>query len=257
MDKIKNKNAGTHIILIAISIIFLSPILVVFYKSFLVDGRFSFAQYNELLLLTPNYFRWFWNSFGSTFCILIFNIPVSLLAGFAFSQYKEKWLKWVFMTYIVLMLMPFQATMVPQYITIKTLNLLNTAGAIILPNIFATFGAFLMCQSMKSIPKEIIEAGSIDGLSEFKLFSKLAVPLSVPTTIALTILVFIDGWSMVEQPTIFLQKMHLFPLSVTLNASVFPTVVFAASIIFSVLPLLIYLKWYDKLVAGIAVGAVK
>ena len=259
------KKALIHIIAMVVSVICVLPLIVTLLHSFFPFGSlsqvskdgFTFDQYSEILLLAPEFFGWFWNSFRSTFLILLFNIPISLMAGFAFSQYKLRWLKWVFMLYIILMLMPFQATMVPQYITLKSLDLLNSPWAIIIPNIFATFGAFLISQSMKSIPKEIFEAGRLDGLSEFKLFTKIAVPVSTPTTVALIILIFIDNWSMVEQPTIFLQKVHLFPLSITLTTSVFPTVVFAGSIIFSILPLLIYLKGYDKLVNGITLGAIK
>lgn len=257
IDSKPKKKILMHMVAIIVSIIFILPIIVVFLYSILDNNSFSFKQYSELLLLTADYFRWFWNSFESTCFILIFNIPISLMAGFSFSQYKAKWLKWIFMIYILLMLMPFQATMIPQYITIKALHLLNTPYAIILPNIFVTFGAFLMSQSMKSIPREVMEAGRIDGLSEIQLFTRIATPLSSPTIAALVILVFIDSWSMVEQPTIFLQKAYLFPLSVTLNTSTFPTVVFAGSIIFSILPLLIYLKGYDKLVNGITLGVVK
>ena len=254
-----------HGVAIITALCCLAPTILVLAYSFFPNGSlnvmlgtgFTTKQFSEILLLTPEYFGWFWNSFGTTICILAINVPISLMAGYAFSQYHLPWLKWVFMLYIVLMLMPFQATLVPQYITLNTLNLLNSHWAIILPNAFGTFGAFLMSQSMSSIPKEVIEAGKIDGLREFSIFTRIIIPLSYATITALMILVFIDSWSMVEQPTIFLKSTELFPLSISLTKQRLPTTVFAGSVVFSILPFLIYLRGYDRLVDGISLGSMK
>ncbi len=254
------KKIPLHLVAVFVVIISISPLIIVFHRSILTgfnENRLSFSLYLELLLLTPEYFNWFWNSFSYTFFILIFNVPLSLLAGFAFSRYKNKWIKAVFTLYIILMLMPFQATIVPQYLTLQTLNLMNTPFAIILPNIFGTFGAFLMSQSMKSIPNDIFEAARLDGVSEFSLFLKIAVPLSKSAISALVILLFIDSWSMVEQPTIFLQDPELYPLSMTLTKSMFGEIVFVASVIFSIFPVLIYIRENKKLISGMSLVAVK
>src|SRR5690606_1142775 len=119
----------------------------------------------------------FWNSVIYTFVIIGINIPLSLLAAYGFSRFEFKGKGFLYWLYIVLMLMPFQATMVAQYLTLKALSIIDSPKAVILPNIFSTFGAFLITQYMRGMNKEIYDAGKIDGLSEFKLFLKIVMPL--------------------------------------------------------------------------------
>ncbi len=219
-------------------------------------GDFDLQQYGRALLQTERFFRGFWNSVIYTVVIIAINIPVSLLAAYGFTQFSFRGRDGVFWAYIVLMLMPFQATIVPQYLTLRALNILDTPQAVILPNAFSTFGTFLIAQYMRGIDKEIFDAARIDGHNELSLMLKIAMPLCRPILFALTTLLFINYWSMVEQPLIFLTNQQLLPLSVLLSGTgIFKKIAFACGIIFTILPLLLYFLSYEDLIQGIALSS--
>lgn len=220
------------------------------------NGGFSLIQYGKVLFQTEDFFRGFWNSAIYIFIIIGINIPLSLLGAYGFSRFEFKGKGFLYWLYIVLMLMPFQATMVPQYLTLKALNIIDSPSAVILPNIFSTFGTFLMVQYMRRMDKEIYDAGRIDGLSEFKLFLKIVMPLCRSIISALTVLLFVNYWSMVEQPLVFISDKYYMPLSVTLNATgEFREISFAAGTVFSILPLLLYQFSYEDLTQGISLSS--
>lgn len=251
------KKAFKNVLIYLISIICLLPMLIMIVNSFKnYDGGFSLTQYGRILFQTEDFFIGFWNSVIYNFMIIGINIPLSLLAAYGFSRFEFKGKGFLYWLYIVLMLMPFQATMVAQYLTLKTLDIINSPNAVILPNIFSTFGTFLMVQYMKGMNKEIYDAGRIDGLSEFKLFLKIVMPLCRSIIFALTVLLFINYWSMVEQPLVFIKDKYYMPLSVTLNATGgFIEIAFASGVIFSILPLLLYQLSYEDLKQGISLSA--
>jgi len=213
-------------------------------------------QYGRALFQTEKFMRGFWNSVIYTVVIIAINLPVSLLAAYGFTQFNFRGRDTIFWAYIVLMLMPFQATIVPQYLTLKALNILDTPRAVILPNAFSTFGTFLIAQYMRGMDKEIFEAGRIDGHSELRLMLNIAMPVCRPLLSALTVLLFINYWSMVEQPLIFITNQQLLPLSVLLGGTdLFRKITYACGILFTILPLLLYLLSYEDLLQGIALSS--
>jgi len=246
-----------NILIYFISTICLLPMIIMIINSFTdYNGGFSLIQYGKVLFQTEDFFRGFWNSAIYIFIIIGINIPLSLLGAYGFSRFEFKGKDFLYWLYIVLMLMPFQATMVPQYLTLKALNIIDSPSAVILPNIFSTFGTFLMVQYMRRMDKEIYDAGRIDGLSEFKLFLKIVMPLCRSIISALTVLLFVNYWSMVEQPLVFISDKYYMPLSVTLNATgEFREISFAAGTVFSILPLLLYQFSYEDLTQGISLSS--
>ena len=112
--------------------------------------------------------------------------------------------------------MPYQVSLVPNFLVSKWLGILNTRAAIILPGIFSTFSVFLLTKYMRRIPKSLIEAAELDGASEWQIFTKVCIPLCKSAIASTAILVFIDYWNMVEQPILFLEKETDYPLSVFL-----------------------------------------
>ena len=212
-------------------------------------------QYEELLLRSPQYLMWFWNSVKIAVLTLLIAIPLSLMAAYGFSQFTFPGRDALFFLYIIVMLMPFQATLVPQYITLNSLNLLDTLQAVILPNGFSAFGAFLMTQFMRGIDREILDAAQVDGVSDVGSFFYIVVPMSRTAISALSVLLFIESWSMIEQPMIFLTDQAKLPLSLYLgNLS---SSLLAGGVVFFVLPLLVYLLSYDDLVEGIGHSGIK
>ena len=237
------------------SLICILPMVIMIVYSFKdMDGSFSLVQYGKALFQTEDFFIGFWNSIIYTFVIIGINIPLSLLSAYGFSRFNFKGKGVLYWLYIVLMLMPFQATIVAQHITLKALNIMDKPIAVILPNIFSTFGTILMAQYMRGLNKEIFDAGRIDGFGEFRLFLQIIAPVCKSIISALTVLTFINYWSMVEQPLVFIKDTIHMPLSVTLNASKrFRDIAFACGALFSILPILLYQFSYEDLVHGISI----
>lgn len=235
----------------------LIPFGVTVVGSLRVEGRWSLAQYGQLLLQTPRFFEGFWNSFFYTALILLFNVPLSLAAAYGFSRFRFKGRFPLFWLYILMILLPFQATVVPQYLTLKALGLLGGVGSVIWPNLFATFGTFLMVQYMKNFDRTLYEAAEIDGMGSFSLFVRLVLPVCRPTAVAMAALSFFNFWSLVEQPLMFLDSPSQQPLSVMLSTGSLEGVAYAGGVVFSLLPLLCYLSLSREIQAGVAGGEEK
>ena len=107
-----------------------------------------------------------------------------------------------FFLYVALMLMPFQVTLVPNYLVADWLHILDTRWSIMLPGFFAPFSVYLLTKFMRRIPNSLIEAAKLDGANEWQIFSRICVPLCKGSIASVAILVFIDYWNMVEQPLI-------------------------------------------------------
>ena len=166
----------------------------------------------------------------------------------------------IFFAYVILMLMPYQVTLVPNYLVSDFLGLLNTRWAIILPGAFAPFSVFLLTKSMRRIPASLIESAKLDGAGEWHIFWNICLPQCRSALYSIAILVFIDYWNMVEQPLILLPDASQQPLSVYLsqiNAGEIG-IAFAAAVIYMVPGLLMFLHGEAYLVEGITyAGSVK
>lgn len=178
----------------------------------------TMASYVKLLLDTPQFFVMFWNSCLQVFPIIAGQILIGAPAAWAFAKYEFKGKRALFMLYIVLMLMPFQVTMVPNYIVLDTLGFMDTALAVILPGIASTFPVFIMKRFFEAIPDSLIEAAEMDGTSPFGIFLKIGIPLGAPGILSAVVLSFIEYWNALEAPLTFLKDRTLWPLSLYLPA---------------------------------------
>lgn len=223
----------------------------------LIPDRVSFSQYSTVLLKSPEYLIKFWNSVFYVLPIVIFQLVVAAGASYAFARVNTKFRSVVFFAYIILMLMPYQVTLVPNYLVIEAMNLMNTRWAIILPGIFSPFSVFILTKFMKRIPTAIVEAAKLDGAGEWQIFSKIYMPMCRATLYSVAILVFIDYWNMVEQPLILLTDSELYPLSVFLSKinEGDTGVALAIAVIYMVPPVLLFLYSEDYLIDGIAYSA--
>ncbi len=219
----------------------------------------TFKQYFVLLIERSNYLSMFWNSVMLVLPIVAGQILVASLAAYAFTFIKFKWRENLFLVYIITMMMPFQVTLVSNYLIIGKLGLLDNYLSIILPGIFNTFGVFLLRQFMTYIPEEYIEAAKIDGGSHLRIYSRIIFPMVKSGVAALAILIFIDNWNMVEQPLIFLQSQELQPLSIFLsNINIDERgISFAASTIYMIPMLLIFIYGENYLIEGIQLSGLK
>ena len=223
----------------------------------LIPTRVSFTQYSTVLLKSPDYLMKFWNSVIYVVPIVIFQLLVAAGASYAFARVNTKFRSIVFFTYIILMLMPYQVTLVPNFLVINWLDLINTRWAIILPGVFSPFAVFILTKFMKRIPKAMIEAAQLDGAGEWQIFWRIFIPMCRATLYSIAILVFIDFWNMVEQPLILLTDSELYPLSVFLSKinEADTGVALAIAVIYMVPPVLLFLYSEDYLIEGISYSA--
>lgn len=223
----------------------------------LIPDKVSFSQYATVLFKSPEYLIKFWNSVIYVVPIVVFQLIVAAGASYCFARVATKFRSLVFFAYIILMLMPYQVTLVPNYIVSSWLGILDTRWAIILPGIFSPFSVFILTKFMRRIPSAMVEAAQLDGANEWNIFIKIFMPLCRPTLYSVAILVFIDYWNMVEQPLILLSDSELYPLSVFLSKinEGDTGIALAIAVIYMVPPVLLFLYSEDYLIDGISYSA--
>ena len=225
-----------------------------------IPDKVSFSQYFTVLLKSPDFLYKFWNSVILVAPIVLAQLMVASVAAYGFTRWRGKVRDTIFFAYVILMLMPYQVTLVPNYLVSDFLGLLNTRWAIILPGAFAPFSVFLLTKSMRRIPVSLIESAKLDGAGEWHIFWNICLPQCRSALYSIAILVFIDYWNMVEQPLILLPDASQQPLSVYLsqiNAGEIG-IAFAAAVIYMVPGLLMFLHGEAYLVEGITyAGSVK
>lgn len=252
-----------YIILILLSLIFLFPIIYMLansvmssaeissayntakegYMTFkLIPKQFTLEQFYDVFFKAPDFLNMFWNSVISTLPTVIGQVAVSSLAAFAFGKLNFPGRDKIFFFYMVLLILPIQVTLVPNYILLRDMNLLNNFLAIILPGTFSAFGICLLRQSIRYIPYETIEAAFVEGASHIRVFFKIILPQIKGSLITLIILVFIDNWNIIEQPLIYFTDTQKFPLSLGLSllGDGSNGIVFACSVLFMMPALIVY-----------------
>lgn len=219
-----------------------------------IPDMVSFGQYKTAFITSPAYLLKFWNSVILTLPVVVGQIIVAAGASYCFARNRSKLSNLIFFIYIILMLMPYQVTLVPNYLVAEWLHILDTRWAIILPGIFAPFAVFILTKFMRRIPNAIVEAAKLDGANEFQIFTRVFLPLCKGTIYSVAILVFIDYWNMVEQPLILLGDSEMHPLSVFLSKvnTSDAGLAFAVATIYMIPTMLIFLYSEDYLVEGIA-----
>ena len=225
-----------------------------------IPDKVTFSQYITGLIKSPAYLIKFWNSVILALPIVVFQVAVASVAAYSFTRWRGKVRSLIFFFYVILMLMPYQVTLVPNYLVAERLGTLNTRWAIILPGIFAPFSVFLLTKFMRRIPYALIESAKIDGAGEWQIFTRICLPQCRSALFSIAILVFIDYWNMVEQPIVLLSDAEKQPLSVYLSSINEGEIglAFAMAVIYMVPSLLIFLKGEEYLVEGIAhQGSVK
>lgn len=281
-----NKKLMIYIFLIALSLFFVFPIISIIVNSFmgaeeivqhypafapsqnmensnefmtvtLIPDMFTLSQYKNVLFRQFLFLKMFWNSVGIVAAIIAGQVVIASAAAYAFGMISFKGGNKIFYLYIVAMMMPFQVTLVPNYLIVDKLGIMNTYRALILPAIFSPFAVFLMKQFMNYIPKECIEAAQIDGAGYFEIFFYIILPMLKPVLASLIILQFIDYWNMVEQPLLFIDDAVKRPLSTYLSiiGKKDFQYAFAASTLYMLPALFIFFYWDSYLVEGIQLNS--
>lgn len=280
----------SFLILILISFIFLFPLILTITNSFMSEGeikinyetttsifdlvrniktnfvhmtfipkKVTLSAYKEVLFYQVSFLILLLNSVKITVPVVFFNIILSMITAYGFCIWKFKYKELVFFIYVIVMLLPLQAVIVPNYIVADKLNIKDSYLAIILPGIFAPFGTFLLRQSLNVMPLEYFEAAEMDGANKLYIFFHIVLPQMKSGIAALSMLIFIEYWNIVEQAVIFIKDYYREPLSVYLSriSSGKIGIVFAASCIYMILPIYFLLIGQDNLEKGIELSGLK
>lgn len=219
----------------------------------------TLEHYKRLLFLSPAFFKLFWNSIGMTAGILLGQLVVAVPAAWAFAVYRFRGQRVLFSLYVILMLLPFQVTMLSKYLVLQDAGLINTRWAVILPAIFSTFPVFLIYRSFAGIPVELLEAALVDGAGELQSFLRVGLPVAQGGILAAMILSFLESWNMMEEPLTFLQDKSLWPLSLYLPEIAMDQAGYAcaASVITLTVSLFVFAIFHDALEQGIVTSGLK
>lgn len=219
----------------------------------------TLVQYVSLLLDTPKFLDMFWHLMGMVLPIVAGQVVVGTLAAWGFARYHFPFRDGLFLLYIALMMLPFQVTLVPNFLVLDRLGLMDSPWAVILPGIFSTFAVFLLRQFLTAIPESLIEAARIDGAGELRIFFSFGLALGRPGIASLCILSFLDYWNLIEQPMTFISTQDKWPLSLYLTriGESNLEVAMAASVIALIAPLLMFFYFESYLVKGIQMSGMK
>lgn len=274
----KKKTVGStclYILTAAVIILLLFPLLFMFCGSFmgaeeiadyfvpaedsfaslhLIPNSFTLNQYYSALFGTTIFWRNFWNTILLSVPILCGVVLTAPLCGYGLAKYRFPGRRAVLFIYLILMMLPYQVTLVPNFLVLNSMKLLGTRMGIILPNIFTTFGCYLMTQFAEKIPQDIIESARLEGLGEWRIFFHIALPQLRSGIAALAVLNLIDTFGMVEQPLVLLQDPTKQPLSVSLSyiSTSDISIAFVCGLVFLIPLLLVFLLGKDPLVKGIS-----
>ena len=155
-----------------------APFLYVFVRSFLSPGGVTFQYYYDVFLASPKYLFRFWKSIGMAVCIAAGQLFISVFAGFGFAKYKFPGRNFLFFLLMILMTLPVQVTLVPDFIMLGYMNLLNTYAALILPSIIVPLGTFILTQSFKSVPDTVLDAAMLDGCGVLRMLFYVVSPMN-------------------------------------------------------------------------------
>lgn len=218
------------------------------------------SQYKQVLFKNPEYLFKFWNSVILTVPITVFQLAVAIITSYGFSRYNNKFKNLIFFIYIILILMPYQVTLVPNFLVADKFNLLETRWSIILPGVFSPFSVFLLTKVMRRIPVSYVEAAKLDGAGEWQIMTQIFLPMCKSALVSIGMLVFIDYWNMVEQPLIMMKDSDYHPLSVFLSQINTGDIglAFAVGVVYMIPTMLMFLYGEDYLVEGITyAGGIK
>ena len=220
----------------------------------------SLEQYERILIKDETILHFFTNSVIYAAAILLGQTLIIPALAFALSKFRFRGREALFFLIVMLMLLPFQVTMVPNVLTLRFLGLLNTPWAVILPMLFAPFYVFLLRQYMVTLPDELLEAASMDGAGPWRSFLRIVLPVCRPVLGAAAALSFAESWNLVEQPLTYLSsRIDLMPLSTIFNqlAKESTGYEFAGAGLYILPALLIYLFFQEDILSGIQLTEMK
>lgn len=222
---------------------------------------FTISNYVDILV-DSLIIRWTFNSFIIALITTILTLIITSLAAFAFSQMKFRFKKTLFIFFLLGLMIPGEATIIPLYEIVKSLNLIDTYAGIILPGIASSLGVIILKSFFDGVPKEVIESAIMDGCSKWKLFYKIVLPLAKPAVAAIGIFTFIGSWNNFLWPYLSILSEDLYTLPVGIpvfNATYSQAYVLpmTANAIASIPVIIAFLIFEKQIVKGISFTGIK
>lgn len=240
-------------VLLAGGILFVTPVVLTIISSFRLEGTLSLQGYRELFFDCFPFYQMFWNSVLYSVSITVGAIVIAVPAAFAFRFAIFPGKNALFVFYIVLMMMPLQVMILPNYISIRDMKLINTPFAIILPLLFSPLAVVMIHQFLREFDIQMIEAARLETNSCLKILLFCIVPQMKVCLMAVGLLLYAETWNLVEQPLLYLEDDKWKNLSLLFSESerYGAEILFPASVLFMIPVLLWYLLFHEELRKGL------
>ncbi|WP_298455833.1 carbohydrate ABC transporter permease [uncultured Cellulomonas sp.] len=262
--------------LVLITLIVLAPLVAIFIATFqdgnqiirnglsldIELGELSLDNYVMLFTDSGLYFRWFLNSVVLTAVQVAGTLLVSSFVAYGFAMYDFKGKNFWFITVLLLMTVPFEIMMLPLFVMVNDFGLADSYSVVVFPFLAASVTIFFFRQYFLGIPKELLEAGRVDGVTEFGIFFKIVLPIARPAIAAMAILNGMIIWNNFLWPLLVLRSAEKFTLPIGLNTLLTPHAnnyeLLIIGSLFSLLPVLVLFILFQRFfVAGMTAGALK
>ena len=216
----------------------------------------------QQVLQTRNFMRWILNSLVMAGAVTLFVLLIQSMAGYVFAKKRFPGRNLIFIVIMAGLMIPRAVTIIPLFFIARDLDILNHYAGLIIPPLALPLGVFLMRQSMETLPSELLDAGRIDGASEFGLFWRIALPLNKPGLAVLGIYTFMEQWREFLWPLIITtaDEMKTLPVGLSVFHTEFRTDygVQMASVLLSVLPFIVIFLFFQRyFIKGLTLGALK
>lgn len=275
-DKRRRAAMGLILLFTILAVLMIFPIWVLFVASFKPGGdllqyglnldirvsRMNFDNYVLLFAGQHEYWNWFFNSVGLTVITVITTLLISSFVGYGFAAYEFKGKKALFVLVLLILSIPLEVVMLPLYKQMSNWKMMDSYAAIILPFVAHASTIFFFRQYLMSIPGSLLEAGRIDGATEYGIFYRLIIPLMKPAFSAMAILNGMNAWNNYLWPLLVIRSSEKYPLTLGLNTLINPYgdnySLLIVGAVFSVLPIfLLFVAFQKYFIEGMMAGAVK
>lgn len=261
------------ILVVVLAVATLTPLLWMLSASFMPTGQASTyppkflpesvtLDHYAVLFTRLDVLRYFLNSFLISTAVTLISLVFNSMAGYAFAKYRFPGRNRLFKLLISSMVIPAQVTMLPLFLMLNKMGLINTYLGVIIPGMASIFGIFLIRQYALSIPDSLIDAARIDGASDFRIYRSIMLPLCKPILITLAIFTFLGTWNDFLWPLIVMTDDSMYTLPVALanlaGEHVQDTELMMAGSVITIMPVMVlFLALQKYYISGLMAGAVK
>jgi ABC-type glycerol-3-phosphate transport system permease component len=259
-----------YIFLVIFTISSLGPLVFSFLSSFktfhdvlafpptLLPNPWTWSNY-QVIVTNPTFLRWVLNAFIYAIGATVLNVLFSAMAGYAISRMDFPGKNIIFTITLAVMMIPSAVTLIPKFLVVDNLHIVNTYWALILPAMAQPFSVFLMVQFMKGLPQELEESAMIDGASRWRIFRSVVLPLVKPALTAVAIITFQGAWNDFQWPLIALSSQNMYTLPLGLfffkNAHYTEYNLLLAGSMFNTIPILILFFIFQRYFMEGALGS--